>query len=78
MPKNKNRKSFIAVIQAKHQTARVYRIKQNKPVLLGFMRHINLSMGVNRRDEDIVSYLKYNGNVLAGHSVGNEFTLTVV
>jgi len=32
---NKNRKTFIYVVQPSTMTARVYRIKKNKPILLG-------------------------------------------
>jgi len=32
---NKNKKTFIYVVQVSTMTARVYRIKKNKPILLG-------------------------------------------
>lgn len=73
----KNRKSFLAVIQPKDKQARVYRIKKNEPELIGFMQHIRINT-VDKRDKDIVWFLKYNGYVLSNHSVGNEFILNVV
>ena len=77
MAKTKNRKSFQAVIQAKDKKARIYRIKKNVPVLIGFMEYIRLT-SASTIQADIIWHLKYNGHVLAGHEIDAEFTLTVV
>ena len=82
--KNKNRKSFMAVIQVDTKkrkpraSARIYRIKQNRPVFLDHVYFPHMFCTQAERDDFIIRGLLYNGHVLAGHSRGVDFNLEVV
>lgn len=84
MKTNKNRKSFMAVIQVDTKkrkpraSARIYRIKQNKPVFLAHIYFPHMFCTQVERDEFIMRSLRYNGHVLACHSRYVDFNLEVV
>lgn len=76
----KNRKLFIAAIQSNGNEpgARVYRIKRNKPDYIGFVGFITSPTSTAIRDNLIIDFLKYNGHVLASHSIDDQFIMEVV
>lgn len=76
----KDRKTFMAIVQAKGKKvrARVYRIKKNKPEYLGLVKFGKMFKSQIERDYAVIEFLKYNGHVRPGHSVGVEFLLETV
>ena len=59
-------------------SARIYRIKQNKPVFLEHVYFPHMFCSQGERDALILHCLKYNGHLPVGHTNGVEFALEVV
>ena len=80
MSKNKNRKSFTIIMQAKGKKirARIYRTRRNKHVSLGFIRLKKMPASVKERDALVVEFLREKGHVVASHVVGVDFELETV
>lgn len=80
MNRNKNRKTFEAIIQVagKQKEARVYRIVQNKPKYIGQAPLGRKLPKLCVTRERIISYLKEAGEILGHHQAGDQFSLFVI
>lgn len=80
MGRNKNRKTFEAIVQAsgKQKEARVYRIVQNRPQYIG---QAPLGRKLPRQGvilERIIDFLKADGHILDHHQPRDQFSLFVI
>lgn len=79
--RNRNRKTFIFIMQcSKEISARVYRIKRNRPVFVDAVpfKWFQRIPDTYVRDQVIISHLKRHGVLAAGHQRDKDFVLEAV